>query len=167
MTNITQVITYINDKAIASGLKYMPIKRYEYTPNGKVKIIDSRGFCENFGSVSDCIYTLDAKYNLKLFNTQNTHQKLFENKIQKVDTKNFLLNLIDILDSFVDQDEKMMSNLRLLKNFLHHEIKNSRFKSYNEAYKSIREIYKKRYLSNKAMFLYIDTINQVFQDHFV
>lgn len=164
MKNIEDIIICINNKAITSGLKREPILKCERTQNNKIKIIYTNGNNENFCCEEDCLHTLNAKYSLKLYNEYNVKEII---KIKKRNNKNFMYALISLLDSFVDKEEKMVDNLQVLKEFLEREISNIELKSHNEAYSKMRDIYKDRYLLNKSMFIYIDTVNKVFEDYFI
>lgn len=81
MENVSKIIELINTKFAISGLKKQPIVNVLETHNGKIRVKNRNGSIEEFGSKIECIKTLDAKYNLKLFKKSSFFAKQIEEDI--------------------------------------------------------------------------------------
>jgi hypothetical protein len=81
LKNVSNVIELVNIKFATSGLKKQPIASVLETQNGKIRVKNTDGSTEEFGSKTECIKTLDAKYNLKLFKKSSFIAKQIEEDI--------------------------------------------------------------------------------------
>ncbi|MBU0632643.1 hypothetical protein KKA17_08355 [bacterium] len=164
----TELADLVNEKTLLT-LGRAIISKIELTPNKKISVIYSNTTIENYGCFTDCLETLNAKFNLKL---DNSHLLKFQSNVPKrikqdstlLFKRNTNSHIISVIKSTLDKVQKSKKNVYLNMSEIKKTISSLKGKillSDQEALNmSISNLYKRSYFADKDMLIYIDAIRK-------